>query len=361
MKTLPISFPEQNRSYTIFVGKNILENLDKLIAVKKYSKLFVITDTNLKKQLQIIENNLENEIVTYKINPGEKEKNIETVQKIWKAMLNSGLDRHSLVINLGGGVICDMGGFAASTYMRGVDFINIPTTLLSEVDASVGGKTGFDFGEIKNLIGNFTQPQAVIIDVTTLQTLPKREFLSGFAEIIKHGLILDKDYFEKVTSKNPLAFSKEELVEIIARSCEIKAAVVQNDEKESGNRKLLNFGHTIGHAVEALSLETDKPLLHGEAVSIGMVAEAMLAQELGLISASEVTVIQNVLKNAGLPITLPDFPIKTLITKMQSDKKNTGGKINFTLLKELGIGIINQTVLEKTINKVLTQLHTPGV
>ena len=270
---------------------------------------------------------------------------------LWTAMHDAQLDRKSLVINLGGGVITDMGGFAASTYMRGIDFVNIPTTLLSQVDASVGGKTGINFAEIKNLIGTFNQPQAVIIDATTLETLSERELVAGFAEIIKHGLIKDKNYLKKVTSKSPLEFSQEELLEIIKGSCEIKASVVQQDETENGQRKILNFGHTIGHAIESLCLGNLRPLLHGEAISVGMVAEAALAKTKGLLSDEEIQVIKQSLFHAGLPISVRGLSVDEIYTKMLSDKKNTFNQINFTLLSGIGNALYNQTSNEETIKQ----------
>ena len=260
------------------------------------------------------------------------------------------------MINLGGGVIGDIGGFAASTYMRVTDFFYIPTTILSQVDESVGGKTMIDFQNVKNIVGTFCQPSAVIIDVETLKTLPKREIISGFAEIIKHGIIKDKNYFEKVTSKNPLDFSDDEMVEIITGSCKIKAVVVESDEKENGQRKLLNFGHTIGHAIEAVSLEKDSPFSHGEAISIGMIVEAYISHDKGILSQQDVETIITVLKNAGLPTVVPNFDIDQMITKMKSDKKNANGNINFTLLTKIGEGIINQTIDENDIKKTLSKI-----
>jgi 3-dehydroquinate synthase len=240
--------------------------------------------------------------------------------------------------------------------MRGIDFINIPTTLDAQIDASIGGKTGINFAEIKNLIGTFNQPKAVIIDIQTLNTLPKRVFISSFAEIIKHGLIADKNYFEIVTSKHPNDFSKQEIMEIIIRSCEIKKEIVQNDETEQGQRKLVNFGHTIGHAVEAVSLETAQPLLHGEAISIGMVAEATLSKFLGYLTEKEIHVIKEALQKIGLPVKIKDLDKKAIFEKMRSDKKNEKGKIAFTLLEKFGKGIFNQYVEEELIEKALEEI-----
>lgn len=333
-------------TYKVYIGSGILKNISDIIDMALYSKVVVITDEKIPSGLL---SHLEKIIIP----SGENNKNIETVKLIWKKMLELGCDRKTLVINLGGGVIGDMGGFAASCYMRGVKFLQVPTTLLSSVDASVGGKVGMDFESVKNLIGLFNQPIGVIVDVGTFESLPNREFISGFGEIIKHGIIADHEYFKKVTSKKPREFSKEELIEIIKRSCEIKAQIISEDEKEAGNRQLLNFGHTIGHAIEGCSLETNDPLLHGEAVSIGMIAEAKVSEELGLIDESAVIKIKEALKNAGLPTAYLVEDFEKFYKLLSSDKKAESGKIKWTLLKGFGEGVINQEVSEDVIKRSL--------
>ncbi|HEX8931574.1 MAG TPA: 3-dehydroquinate synthase [Patescibacteria group bacterium] len=354
MHKIKLKFSSEKHEYSIYIGKNLLEKLNELLDLKKYSQIVVLTDTNiaphfLNSVIQSLPKNTKQLILP----AGEKNKNIEHVQKIWKFLQASNFDRKSLVINLGGGVITDMGGFAASTYMRGIDFINLPTTLLSQVDASIGGKTGIDFANVKNLIGTFNQPKAVIIDIQTLKSLPEREYRSGFAEIIKHGIIADKNYFAKVTNKKPLDFNSEELIDIIARSCEIKKSITTNDETENNARKLLNFGHTIGHAIEALSLDTDKPLLHGEAISIGMVAEAKIAELTQLIDGTTFEMIKTKLQEAELPVAISEYNSDQIISKMRTDKKNERGEINFTLIKNIGKGIVGQTVDDQIILKSL--------
>lgn len=324
--------------YKVYIGEGILEKISEVIDLEEFSKVVVVTDEKIPSEFL---NQFEKIIIPL----GEQYKNIESVKKIWKRMLELGCDRKTLVINLGGGVMGDMGGFAASCYMRGVRFIQVPTTLLSAVDASVGGKVGINFEGVKNLIGSFNQPVAVLIDVETFKTLPEREFNSGFGEIIKHGIIADKEYFKMVTSKKPRVFSKQELIEIIKRSCEIKARIIAEDEKELGNRKLLNFGHTIGHALESISLETDYPLLHGEAVAIGMVAEAKISLEMGLINENEVDKIISSLENAGLPVKYKVKDLEKIIRLTSKDKKAESGKVNWTLIKGIvGGAIINQRV-----------------
>ncbi|HSX08977.1 MAG TPA: 3-dehydroquinate synthase [Candidatus Saccharimonadales bacterium] len=357
MKKLTISFtpPASNREYPIFTGTGLISDIAKLVDLSAYSKVIIITDEIVAPHyLEKLQNALQSHAEVVMLPPGESAKDITYLSKIWQGMIDAKLDRKSLVINLGGGVIGDIGGFAASTYMRGIAFINIPTTLLAQVDESVGGKTMIDFYGIKNIVGTFYQPSAVIIDVETLQSLPKRQILSGFAEIIKHGIIRDEDYFQLVTSKKPMDFSKTELIDIIERSNEIKSEIVQNDENENGLRKIVNFGHSIGHAIEALSLGTDKPLLHGEAVSIGMVIESNIAVKVGLLPKSDAEVIKQSLHDVELPVEIPDFKTEDIIEKMKLDKKNLDGKMIFTLLKKIGEGVINQTVTEETIREVIT-------
>lgn len=357
MKQITFTINKKEHQYLISVGQNLLEKVPEIVDLSRYSSIFVITDEVIAKYfLPKLLEQLPNGTKHISVPPGEKAKNIQTLQTIWNAMKDAELDRKSLVINLGGGVIGDMGGFAASTYMRGIAFMQIPTTLLSQIDASVGGKTGIDFAGIKNLIGTFNQPIAVIIDVKTLESLPKRELISGFGEMIKHGLIADKAYFEKVTSKAPLEFSQEELIELIAQSCATKKELIEQDETESGVRKIVNFGHTVGHAIEALSLESDNPLLHGEAVSIGMIAEAKISQMQNMLSIEDFQTIENALTNAGLPTAISGLQTEDIIKKMQSDKKNFSGQINFTLLQTIGKGVINQKASEEIIKQAIAYI-----
>lgn len=344
---------DRRQDYPIFIGVGLLEKINSLVDVSKYSKAVIVTDRNIPSSL--IKNlqsalPIANSVVV--LDSGEQNKDLDYVKEVLKTLNNFGCDRKSLVINLGGGVIGDIGGFAASIFMRGIDFLQIPTTLLAQVDASVGGKVGVNFLGIKNLIGTFQQPIAVIIDIDILSTLPQREFISGFAEIIKHGLIADKKYFELVTAKKPQDFSQQELIEIIEKSCQIKIDIVAQDEKESGLRKLLNFGHTIGHAVETISLESNKPLLHGEAISIGMIAEGQISKLLGLVSTEEYKIIEESLIKAGLP-TILEVPVDKVLEKIKSDKKNVKGESKFTLLEGIGKAVINKTVDEPTIRKAL--------
>ena len=310
----------------IIIKQNLINNINNFIDLSKFSKVAVLTDENLINcgwldKLQI------NSII--KIKSGEINKNLETVSHIWQQMSELQMDRKSLLINLGGGVVCDLGGFCASTYMRGIKFIQIPTTLLSQVDASVGGKTGFDFNGVKNLIGTFTEPEMVLIDSNTLTTLPKREYISGLAEVIKYGIIYDVEFFEYLKNGNI------DNDYIIKKSCEIKEKVVLEDFKEGGLRKILNFGHTMGHSIESLSLETESPLLHGEAVAIGMIAESYIAKEIGNLTNEEYELIKNVIKQYDLPVVY-NSDLEEIFLMLFKDKKNTSGKIKWVLPNGIG-------------------------
>jgi 3-dehydroquinate synthase len=351
--------PRQTKPCVIHIGVDAIKQLGSLYDFSTYTKAFIIADQSTEALFpDELLAALPLEVSSIILPPGESHKHVESIQKIWRAMHQAGCDRKSVVVNLGGGVINDMGGFAASTYMRGLDFINLPTTLLAQVDASIGGKTGFNFDGIKNLIGSFSRPVGIVIDPRLLAKLPQREFLSGFGEIFKHGLISDRDYFEYVTSKRPLQFTPQELENIIAQSCRIKLAIVEDDETEAGNRKILNFGHTIGHAVEALSHETSRPLLHGEAISIGMVAESCISNRLGLLPADDMEKIVQSLTHAGLPTGVPELDQAALLNKMQSDKKNESKQLNFTLLEKIGKARYNQLVPQQIVAEALQARHS---
>jgi 3-dehydroquinate synthase len=267
------------------------------------------------------------------VTPGEENKNIDFCIGIWRMLLDFGADRNSIIINLGGGVITDMGGFAASTFKRGIDFVQVPTTLLSQVDASVGGKTGIDMENVKNIIGTFTQPKAVYIHTPFLKTLSDRELRSGYAEVIKHGLIYDVSLFKKLKGIVPKDLNDE----IIYRSIEIKNEVVINDPFEKGLRKILNYGHTIGHAVESYSLKHDKvPLLHGEAIAIGFICEAYLSQKRNGLKEEELSVIVDTIRTTYPAYKLNKSNYPDLIDIMKNDKKNNAGQISFSLLSQIG-------------------------
>lgn len=361
MQSVKLSTSGKDHTYLITVGGGTIALVRELLELDKYSSVFIVTDKNVRDPwLDKLLSALSSPAQSITLEPGEQAKTIGSIEAIWKAMQASGCDRKSIVLTLGGGVVGDMGGFAASTYMRGIAFAHIPTTTLAQIDSSVGGKTGINFGNTKNLIGTFNQPIGVLIDTDTLSTLPKREYLSGFAEMIKHGLIRDLEYLALLTEKPPLEYSSEELAVLIATSNRIKAEIVESDETEGGERKILNFGHTIGHAIEAVSLATSNPLLHGEAVSIGMVVEAAIAQSLGYITVKDVEYIERLLVNTGLPVRIPNINTQAVFKKLRSDKKNVGGTVYYSLLENLGHANYNVTVDEKIVSELLTEYTTLG-
>lgn len=328
--------------------------LAEIIASEKYSKVFVFTDGNTSALCLPVFQQMLGDYTGFDLietDPGEENKSIDFCIGIWKTLLDFEADRKCLMINLGGGVVTDMGGFAASTYKRGIDFINIPTTLLSQVDASVGGKTGIDIDNVKNMVGTFALPQAVFIEAEFLKTLPKRELLSGFAEMIKHGLIMDKAYYQDLKQSDYEALDTRH----IYRSVEIKNEVVTEDPQEKGLRKILNFGHTIGHAIETHSLLNDeKPLTHGEAIAIGMICEAYLSFKNHTLAKEELTDICDYILALYPEYELKKNSFDQLIEFMQSDKKNEGGQIMFSLLHSIGSCDYNRSV---SVNAIFESLE----
>lgn len=318
-----------------------------------HSKVVVIVDDNTEKHcLPVFAKAFDGNYSTIKIPSGEQNKTLNTVQYIWEEMMNVGCDRHSICYNLGGGVIGDMGGFSASTYMRGMDFVQIPTTLLSMVDASVGGKLGINFKSLKNNIGLIKNPNAVLIDPAFLGTLPHRELLSGYAEVIKHALIKD---VQKAKSL-PTSLDGIDFEQMIYESVMIKKIITDDDPYERGYRKVLNFGHTIGHAIESHLLYGDSRLLHGEAIAIGMVMEAHISMQKGYLTLEEVDFVKFlIIKIFGHQKNIPDSV--EIFNLAKKDKKNKDGKIKCTLLEEIGCGIIDQDItmaeIEKSLNYYL--------
>lgn len=282
---------------------------------------------------------------------GEVNKTLKTCIEIWEWMTNLGLDRKALMINLGGGVTGDMGGFCASTYKRGIPFINIPTSLLSQVDASVGGKLGVDFNGFKNHIGVFTGPLAVLISDEFLKTLPPEELRSGYAEVLKHGLIQNADYFSSLKVSN---WESQDWKTIIEKSVSIKKEVVSKDPKEAGLRKILNFGHTIGHAFESFYLDTDHHLLHGEAIAIGMITEAYLSSFKTGLSKDELKLVSDVLLKVYGKFDFPKEDVSEIINLCSQDKKNEADRINFSLLSSIGRCEYNIPVSPEEIASAIT-------
>jgi 3-dehydroquinate synthase len=338
----------QLADYYIRIGA-IKSSLSTFLKQNVFSKIIVLTDENTQKYcLPLLKNALPIDYQTIMIPAGEPHKNLDTCQIIWNSLFEAGADRKSLLINLGGGVIGDMGGFCASTFKRGMPFLQIPTTLLSQVDASIGGKLGIDFGNVKNSIGMFGNPKTVLIDPNFLQTLPTREIRSGFAELFKHALIHNAK-FSIQDLLNAYHQNQSNLAAIIGDSLLVKKHFVENDPFEKGIRKALNFGHTIGHAVESAALETHEPLLHGEAIAIGMICEAYLSYQMTRLPDADLDLIVNTFTKIYPKIDLQHFDYQQLIELMQQDKKNDGNAINFTLLKKIGSASINHVANEEQI------------
>ena len=327
-------------TYSIFVG-DFWTDFNILLEELSASKIFVLVDENtLENCVPIFRKKTKTDCEHIVIPAGEQFKNLETCQHIWSELMRLGADRKSLMVNLGGGVIGDMGGFCASTFKRGFRFIQIPTTLLSQVDASVGGKLGIDFESVKNSIGVFNNPEGVFIDPVFLKTLSKEEVRSGFAEMIKHSLIADASQwkqFQNITSIDDVNW-----LELLPPSLQIKQKIVEEDPFEKGIRKALNFGHTIGHAVETLFLESPTPLRHGEAIAIGMICEAYLSHQQVGLPKEELEKIVSFLLKIYPKVEIEESHFPTLINWMRKDKKNENQEINFTYLTNIGKCVVNQ-------------------
>lgn len=324
-----------------------------------HKKILVITDTNVEKlYLDAVLNELKEisqSISHYAFKAGEENKNIETMQDLYKACMDNMLDRKSLIVALGGGVCGDMAGFAAATYMRGIKFVQIPTTLLAQVDSSVGGKTGIDFLGGKNIIGAFYQPEFVYVNVNTLKTLPKDEIISGMGEVIKHGLIKDVSYFEYICkNKEKIKVLEEDaMIHIVEGSCKIKSEVVSADEQERGIREILNFGHTFGHAVESVS---NFSIPHGKAVGLGMICALDLSEKYGNIGSEEKERIKLLLDYFEMPLKIEDLDKNKIYSQMFYDKKIKDGKLTFIILKNIGTAIADNTINEDEIKKALDEI-----
>lgn len=333
--------------YSVFFNDKGYTSLNHFISQRNYSNIFIISDTNsnencLPKFLSLLETDKNNEII--EIEPGETEKNITTCVEIWSTLTELGADRKSLVINIGGGVITDIGGFIASTFKRGIDFINVPTTLLAMVDASIGGKNGVDLGNLKNQIGVINVPKMVIIDTDFLSTLPQNEMRSGLAEMLKHGLIFDKNYWNEFKDLNQKDFA--DFDQLIHRSVEIKNEIVLQDPTENGIRKALNFGHTLGHAIESYFLENEnkKTLLHGEAIAVGMILESFISWKKELLTETEFIEIKSTINSIFETIVFEENDLQPILNLLIHDKKNEYGEIQFALLDGIGKTKINQQV-----------------
>lgn len=348
--------PILSKNYHIYFEKEGFLKLNEFINNNTPSTVFILVDENTNKNcLPVFLSHL-NISIPYKIieiQSGEAHKNMQTCNFVWGELTKLGADRKSLLINLGGGVITDLGGFVASTFKRGISFINIPTTLLSMVDASVGGKTGVDLGVLKNQIGLFANPEMVLVFSPFLKTVNKRELLSGLAEIIKYGLTFDVQLWEEIKSMD--AFDKLQLNELIYRSIAIKNEVVIKDPKEKNVRKALNYGHTLGHAIESyfLASETKENLTHGEAIAIGMITEAYISSKLLNFPIKNVIEIKNVILEIFGKTSFSKEDYNEIMQLLIHDKKNVGGQVNFVLLTDYEQFKLNCVVEESLIIEAL--------
>ena len=345
-------------SYNIKIGQRIIKQIDALLPANIESKkVVIITDENVAKlYLDLIAVRLAKcgfDIKQVSIVPGEDQKNSSTIEKLYEAFFDHRMDRKSFVIALGGGVVGDLSGFAASTFMRGIPYVQVPTTLLAQVDSSVGGKTGINHPRGKNMVGCFYQPKGVFIDTDTLSTLPKEELIAGLVEVVKYGMIRSKPLFEYLENSlsDILQLKEDALEHIIFNSCRIKAEVVEEDEKENGIRVILNYGHTIGHAIEALT--GYRQYRHGEAVGIGMVYAGKIAKEMGLVDDSTLDRQTSLLEQMGLSSTVTDLDTTQIVEKLYQDKKTIGGRLRFVLPVQIGEVVVSDNVPEDIIYKVL--------
>lgn len=356
METVKVELGE--RSYPIHVGAGLLEQADLIRSELGGGRAVVITNDVVaplygEKVRQLLGDHFADQIV---LPDGEAHKHLETISGIYDRLMAGKYDRKTTLVALGGGVVGDITGFAAATYQRGINFLQIPTTLLAQVDSSVGGKTGVNHPLGKNMIGAFYQPRCVLADTNTLQTLPLREIKAGLAEVIKYGLIIDAEFFQWLEDNHEevLALAPEKLMHIIRTCCEIKADVVARDERESGIRALLNLGHTFGHAIETFSGYGN--LLHGETVAMGMVMAADLSHRKGWIDAESARRVRDVLEQSyGMPVVPPaDITEEHYLELMASDKKAEAGKIRFVLLQAIGKAIVTADVEQSLLSQTLT-------
>ncbi|MCD8080460.1 MAG: 3-dehydroquinate synthase [Bacteroides sp.] len=339
----------------IILSSDLRESMEKAIAGCTYDKLFILTDTHTRQLCMPVLSRLSSlpEATEITIGAGDIHKELDTLASVWQILSEKGATRHSLLINLGGGMITDLGGFAAATFKRGIPYINIPTTLLAMVDASVGGKTGINFNGLKNEIGAFCPASSVLIDTNFLRTLDRENFVSGYAEMLKHGLISEPGHWEELLAFDMQEVDYERLNTLVGKSVRIKEDIVRQDPYERGIRKALNLGHTIGHAFESLALEENRPVLHGYAVAWGMICELYLSVvKAGFPQEKMRRTNQFIRENYGSFL----FDCKQydrLYERMLHDKKNTAGIINFTLLNDIGEIAINQTADKELIFETL--------
>jgi 3-dehydroquinate synthase len=344
-------------SYEIRIGSGLLPRVGLWLKEKGFSgKAAIITDSNVKglyaDTLRVGLANAGFDVTVLEITAGEEQKTLTMAGRLFRGMTNALAERTTPVLALGGGVVGDLAGFVAATYMRGVPLIQVPTTLLAQVDSSIGGKTGVDVGKLKNIVGAFHQPRMVITDIDTLKTLPEEELTSGLAEVIKSAVIRNRNFFnfldnnmEEIKGLHPAVLEKT-----VQETVKIKAEVVEKDEREAGLRAILNYGHTVGHALEAVS---DFRLKHGQAVAIGMVAAAKISSRMGMLDIGDAASIEKVIKSAGLPVKMPELDVGEVIQAMRHDKKVVGEKVRFVLLKSIGHALVADEVDPSLVEEVL--------
>jgi 3-dehydroquinate synthase len=344
-------------SYEIRVGPSLLERAGLWMKQAGYGgKAAIITDTTVRdRYAEPLERGLKQAgftVTVLAVPPGESRKNLESAAKLYGQLARAYAERTTPVFALGGGVVGDLAGFVAATYLRGLPLVQVPTTLLAQVDSSVGGKTAVDLGELKNMVGSFYQPRLVVADTDTLRTLPQEEYVNGLAEVIKHAAIRSRPFFEFLEKNLHLALELDEKIvqAMVVDNVRIKAEVVGKDERETGPREILNFGHTIGHAVEAV---TGFSLRHGEAVAVGMVAAAKLSSRLGHMSEDDAARLEDLIGRAGLPTRLPDVNKLAVVEAMRHDKKVRRDKVRFVLLRSLGHAFVADGVEPGVVEEVL--------
>tara|TARA_B110000027_G_scaffold8190_1_gene7354 strand:+ start:462 stop:1568 length:1107 start_codon:yes stop_codon:yes gene_type:complete len=362
MSLIKLNVKTGTQKYPIFIGNNILNKLNRILKENliKFNQCLVIVDKNVPKKLisNVLSSLPKRKLSLHYFHSSEKNKNQKSINNILSILLSKNFNRNDCIISVGGGITGDVSGFAASIFKRGLKFINIPTTLLSQVDSSIGGKTGINSKYGKNLIGAFYQPSLVISDITFLRSLPKREIICGYGEILKHAIIADKKFFSflDVNGSQILNLRSPLIEKAIFRSCTIKKEVVEVDEKEMGIRKILNFGHTFAHAYEA-TLKYSKKLNHGEAVILGIITAAKFSFSNNILNIKEFNLIENHLNKLGLPKNINKFfsinDLNKILSFMKKDKKNNTNKINLVLLKKVGSPIYKTQFDEKKINLFL--------
>jgi len=357
-KKIPVKI-NATKSCTIFVGAGILDDLSRLFDFEPYSGIVLVADRTTEKLYgqRVIDALVATgkSVLIFTVPRGENSKSLSEAARGYRFLLNNKVDRKALICVLGGGVVGDLAGYIAATYLRGIDYVQLPTTFLAQVDSSIGGKVGVNFGGKKNIIGSFYQPRAVVSDVTLLESLPPEEMRNGIAEVVKYGVAMDKELFQKISRKGDAEFTPSELVEIVVRCSSLKAGIVEVDETErSGQRTILNFGHTVGHAIEAAgNLRGQR---HGEAVAIGMVAAAKISVRMGMFNKRTVQRIEKVLTRFGLPIRCSENTPAELIRATHFDKKVAHGQVRWVLLAEIGCGVVNNIVNDDVVKEVLKEM-----